>query len=119
MSTLLNPVNRPRDGIKWLLVAHTVAIFLFVTVFTIINLDLLSISYINKRESQSFMVPPGPLGYQYLSYSTATGIVSTIMFLLNNLLVDGLLVRFVFNPLTQMFNVGCSSSYIDVTLCTP
>ena len=105
MNTLLNPVNRARDGIKWLLVAHTVAIFLFVTVFTTINLDILSISYIDKRKIHGIIEPPGPLGFLYLTYSTVTGIVSTVMFLLNNLLVDGLLVRFVFNLLTRMPNM--------------
>jgi ABC-type Fe3+ transport system permease subunit len=92
MNALLNPVNRAR-GIKWLLVAHTVAIFLFVTVFTVVNLDILSLSYIDNREAHGDTVVPGPLGYQSLTYSMAVGIISTLMFLLNNLLVDGLLVR--------------------------
>lgn len=97
MSALLNPVIRTR-GIKWLLVAHTVAIFLFVTAFTAINLNGLSISYIDNRASPGGgELPPGPLGYQYITYSMTSGSVSTLMFLLNNLLADGLLVCFVFD----------------------
>ena len=93
MSALLSPVNPTKGGIKWLLVAHTVAIFLFVTVFTAINLDFLSISYIDNREANDSGIEfPGPLGYQYTSYSTPSGIVSTVMFLLNNWFADGLLV---------------------------
>ena len=37
MSILLDPVNRARGDIKRLLVTHTVAIFMFLTVFTAIN----------------------------------------------------------------------------------
>lgn len=95
MSALLNPVNPTREGIKWLLVVHTVAISLFVTVFTAINLDILSGSYIDNRDVRGYVDTPGPLGYQAFTFSTPIGIVSTVTFLLNNLLVDGLLVRFV------------------------
>ena len=94
---LLDPLNPTRGGIKWLLVAHTVAIFLFATVFTAIGLDILSDSYIDNREASSATETPGPLGYLQSAYSTPIGIVSTVMFLLNNLLVDGLLVCFVFD----------------------
>jgi len=68
--------------------------FLFVTVFTAINLDVLSISYIDNRETQTHDAtnPPGPLGYQYLTYSEAISFVSTAMFFLNNWLADGLLL---------------------------
>ena len=119
MSTLLDPVNRTKGGIKWLLMAHTVAIFLFVTIFTAINLHLLSISYIDYRDIQGNIEAPGPLGYLQITYSTPTGIISTIMFLLNNLLVDGLLVRFVFNQLTRPSNVDFAFSSIVAILCTP
>ena len=119
MNALLNPVNRTRGGIKWLLVAHTVAIFVFVTVFTAMNIDILSISYIDNREIRDVTEPPGPLGYQYLTYSTPIGIVSTVMFLLNNLLVDGLLVCFSLNSVVQASNVVSSSSSIVATLCMP
>ena len=94
MNALLTPVNRTVGGIKWMFVIHTVAIFIFATVFTAVNLDMLSISYIDNRDARGITEPPGPLGYQYFTYSTPIGIVSTLMFLLNNLLVDGLLVRF-------------------------
>lgn len=106
MSALLDPANRTSGGIKWLLMAHTVAIFLFVTVFTAINLDIMSISYVDNRGAYGLSEPSGPLSYQHLSYSTPIGIISTCMFLLNNWLVDGLLVRFVFNSAARMSNVG-------------
>lgn len=118
MSALLNPFNRTSGGIKWLLVTHTVAIFLFVTVFTGINLNILSISYIDNRKFRGTTEPPGPAGFQYITYSTTISVVSTCMFLLNNLLVDGLLVRFAFESVTRLSNVGRSSSSTVATLCT-
>ena len=84
-----------------MLVAHTIVIFLSVTVFTAINFEILSISYIDNREAHVTAEPPGPLGYQFLTYSTPIGVVSTVMFLLNNLLVDGLLVRLSFNLMPE------------------
>lgn len=94
MGALLNPANHIRGGIKWGLVAHSVAMFAFVTVFTALNLDLQSISYIDNRDypGDSFMFPPGPLGYQFLVYSKPISLVPTIMFHLNTCLVDGLLL---------------------------
>lgn len=115
MSALLDPVNRTRGSIKWLLIVHTVAIFLFVTVFTVINLNVLSVSYVDNRETHGGPEPPGPLGYQYSTYSTISGVVSTIMFLLNNLLADGLLVCFVINSAGRVSDVVCSSSSIVAT----
>lgn len=94
MNASLSPVNRTRGGVKWLLMAHTVVIFLFLTVFTAINLKILSISYIDNREIRGASEVPGPLGYQWNTYSTPSGIVSTFMFLLNNWLADGLLVNY-------------------------
>jgi hypothetical protein len=50
MAALFNPANRRREGIKWGLVSYTVVMFSFVTVFTAMNLNIQSISYIDNRE---------------------------------------------------------------------
>lgn len=94
MSAFFNPANRPKGGIKWPLVAHTTVMFSFVTVYVGTSLHLQSISYIDNRAFPGVdgLVPPGPLGYQLLIYSTAINIVPNVMVLLNNWLADGLLV---------------------------
>ena len=120
MGALFNPINHTGGGIKRLLVVHTVAMFLFVTIYTALNLDMLFISYVGNREFTGITgFPPGPLGYEYLSYHETIGIVSTVMFLLNNWLADGLLVYPMSNPIAQVSNVGCYSSSIVATLYMP
>jgi hypothetical protein len=103
IGALINPVNRTSGGIKWLLVIHTVAMFLFVTVFTALNLDISSTAFVDNRAFSGINgSTPGPIGYQYLSYSQPTGIISTVMFLLNNWLADGLLVSLAHDSITQV-----------------
>ena len=93
MGVLLSPAYRARKGVRWGLVAYTAVSFSFVTIFTALNLDVQSISYIDNREFPgSDTLPPGPLGYQYLIYSKSISVVANLMFLLNNWLADGLLV---------------------------
>lgn len=94
MSAFFNPSNRPKGGIKWPLVAHTLVMFSFVTVYVATSLDLQSISYIDNREFPGVdgLIPPGPLGYQLFIYSKAINVVPNLMVLLNNWLADGLLV---------------------------
>ena len=93
MGALFNPANRTKGGIRWGLVAHTVAMFSFVTISTALNLDIQSFSYIDNREFPgNGGIPPGPLGYQFLIYSKAISVVPSIMFILNQWLADGLLV---------------------------
>ena len=96
IGSLLNPVNRTRGGIKWGLVALIAAMFAFVTIATAINLDLLSVCYVDNEAFPGIdgVVFPGPLGYQVLIYSKAISIVPSILFLLNTWLADGLLVGF-------------------------
>ena len=94
MGALFDPVNRASGSIRQLLVAHTIAMFLFVTIYTAANLNILSVSYIDNRGFPGInKLPTGPLGYQFLAYTKATGVISTGMFLLNNWLADGLLVH--------------------------
>ena len=97
MDALFDPVNRAKGGTKWPLVAHTAAMFSFVTVYIATSLDLQSISYIDNREFPGIdgLVPPGPLGYQLSIYYKAINLVPNLMVLLNNWLADGLLVSFI------------------------
>ena len=93
MKVLLSSAYRTGRGPRWGLVAYTATSFSIVTIFTAINSDLQSISYIDNREYPgSDVLPPGPLGYQYLIYSAPISIAANMMFLLNNWLADGLLV---------------------------
>lgn len=92
MGALLNPVERTR-GFKWPFVVHTVAMFSFVTIYTAVNLNIHSTSYIDNRGFPgNEELPPGPLGYLFFSYSKRINIIPTLMFLFNNWLADGILV---------------------------
>lgn len=94
MTALLGSASRRRGDIKWLLVIHTVAMFLFVTVYTAITLNTLSVSYVDNREFPGVIgaLPPGPLGYQFLVFTKTASVIATATFVLNNWLADGLLV---------------------------
>lgn len=95
MNALLHPVDRTMGGIKWPLAVHTMAMFLFVTVDTALNLGILSISYIDNRKFPgSDRLPPGPAAYQFFIYSDAISVVPNFMFILNTWLADGLLVSY-------------------------
>jgi hypothetical protein len=120
MGALLNPVNRAKGGIKWSFVAHTTAMFSFVTIFTVTTLDIRSISYIDNRDfpGEDGVFPPGPVGYLFLTYSNAISITPKVMFLLNNSLADGLLVSYMSNPTAQVFNLNCYSSSTVATFYT-
>lgn len=117
MSALFDPVNRTTGGTRWGLVSYTVAMFSFVTVYTAINLDILSVSYIDNREFPAGVdgvLPPGPFGYQALIYSRAMDTISNVMFLLNNWLADGLLVGSLLEPCAQVSNAGRPSCTVVV-----
>jgi len=102
MTALLNPVHR-REGIKWGIIFYTMAMFLFVTVYTAMNLHIQSISFIDNRRDIPEHLVSGPLYYQSGIHRTALGLIPNVMFNLNNWLADGLLV----------------SSLFDVTLTRP
>ena len=121
MRALFDPANRRRQGgIKWGLVGYTLAMFSFVTIFTAMNLDIQSISFIDNREFPGVgdVFPPGPLGYQLFIYSKPITVVPNLMFLLNNWMADGLLVRFSATLPDEVLNVADASSSIVVTLTT-
>ena len=107
MGTLLGSDGRAGRGIRWGLVAHTAAMFSFVTIFTGTNMNLLSVSYIDNRAFPgNEMVPPGPFGYQFLVFSEPINLTPYIMFFLNTWLADGLLVSFAPTSVARLFNVG-------------
>ena len=99
MTALFNPVNRRREGIRWGLVSYTMVMFLFGTVLTGMGLDVASVSLIDNREFPGVIgvLPPGPLGYQWLIRPTALSIIPNLMFFLNNWLAEGLLVSPLFD----------------------
>ena len=117
MSALLNTVNRRNGGINWGLVAHTVAMFSLMTVNGSVSLAVQPISYIDNRGYPGDRaVPPGPLGYQTGPLdSSPTSAVSTVMFLLNMWLADGLLVSSVGVPAVRVSDTS-RSSFIAVML---
>lgn len=93
MCALLDPGDRTRRGMKWALVAHTVAMFLLLTIPVVIGLNNFPTCYINYREFPGIDgIPPGPFGYGYIVGSNAISLVQVSMFSLNQWLADGLLV---------------------------
>ena len=110
VATLLDPANRSKEGIKrWGLIAYTVVMFSFVTVYTAMSSDILSISFIDNRQFPGVgdTLPPGPIGYEYSIYSKAISLIPNIMFLFNNWLADGLLASFFYKSFTQGSNISC------------
>ena len=114
MAALFNPVNRKREGIKWGLVSYTAAMFSFVTIFTVMYENNLSMSHIDNREFPGVhgVLPPGPFGYQLSLYPTVLNIVPNLMFLLNNWLADGLLVG-------RLFGAGFTRPGFDRSASPP
>ena len=86
------------SDVRWGLVAHTVLMFSFATVYTATNLQVASVSSIDEREfSGNDVAFPGPLGYQLFINSNAITIAPDVLILMNGWLADGLLVRLHFN----------------------
>ena len=115
MATLLSPAYPIKTGIRWALMAHTVALFFFSTIPLGIHFNNVSIEYINGREfpgNDTFL--PGPIGYGAIFDLQASNPISNAMFPLNQWLADGLLVSSILDLVASVCNVGCSSSYIDV-----
>jgi len=95
MVALLNPAYRREEGVKWWLVFYTLAMFLFVTVYTTMNLHIQSMSFIDNRKEPDYSRFSGPMFYQMVVHKTDFGLVPNVVFNLNNWLADSLLV----NPL--------------------
>ena len=95
MGALLNPVNRTSRGVKWILVVHTVVMFLVATISLATGLQIECQNYINGRNFpgiKGFPVPVGPLGYQYLPQFLAIVGTSNVTSQMNQWLADALLV---------------------------
>ena len=117
---LLDPVNRTRGGIRWPYVAHATTMFLLVTIHTGMSLHLHSISFIDNRDFPGVdkSTLTGPIGYQALSQADPIRVVPDVVFLLNNLLADGLLVSSASNSVTLVFNVSRTPSSIVAVFFT-
>ena len=93
MTSLLDPERRPKGGIRWGLVAHTMVLFSVATAFALSNLNLQSVSYVDNREfpdmGDGF---PGPFNWQFFVYNKPIVFFPSIMFIINTWLTDGLLV---------------------------
>ena len=107
MGALLSPTNRIGGVAKWGLVAHTGAMFTFLTVLIATSSDVQSISFIDNRAFPGADGAPwaGPLAYELFIYSKAINVAPIIMFLLNNWLADGLLASHLFNPVAQVSDI--------------
>jgi hypothetical protein len=96
MAALLGPVNRVRGGIKWSFVAHTLVMFSIVSISTVLDLDVQSISYIDNRKFPGFDdgLPRGPVGYQLFIWLEPISQLNNLPLFVNGLFADGLLVSF-------------------------
>ena len=86
MTALFNPVYRKGEPIKpWWLVCYTVVWFSLATVLMGVNIDLLSIAYIDNREFPGFdgNLPPGPYGYQLFTTLGVLNVTTNVMFVLS------------------------------------
>ena len=120
IGALLHPVHCAREGVRWGLVAYTVLVFSFVTVFAAMSLDLQSVSYIDNREFPGTdALPSGPYGYEGTVYAKAINLVPNLMFLLNNWLADGVLVSSASDSVTWVPDISYPSSFTVVVLFTP
>ena len=100
MGVLLSPVNPIQRGIKWALVAHTVAMFAFLTITDAIFLHDESTCYIDRRKFPGSNVSlPGPISCWGTPVTTT---VYYVMFPLNQWLADGLLVGLVLNSVAAV-----------------
>ena len=98
IGVLLSPANPMKRGIKWALVAHTVAMLSFLTIPIGINLSRQPTCYIDYREfSGDDEAPPGPIGWDAILSTKPINTIFNVMFPLNQWLADGLLVSPVSN----------------------
>ena len=107
MAAFFNPIHRRGEPIKWGVVFYTVVMFSLVTVGTVTNLDILSISYIDHRGFPGVegSIHPGPFGYQVFISSEAINMIPSAVLTLSNWLADGLLVNPVFDTAFTYSNI--------------
>ena len=118
---MIYPANNIGKGVKWGLVAHTVALFLFLTIPIAINRYLTSAGYIDGRNFPGTDdTPPGPFGYGYtFAPNVPIMVIHNVMFPLNQWLTDGLLVSTVPSEIARAPYVVHSSSYTVAISSTP
>ena len=114
IGALINPINTVGKGVRWWLVAHTVALFLFSTAGFTMNRYIVSTEYIDNRDFPGTNgMPPGPIGYENTRFNIGPfEDVYTVMFPLNQWLADGLLVSSILKSAAWVSYVVHSSSYI-------
>ena len=88
VATLFKHIHVGRESVNWGLISYTVVMFSFVTVYTALNLNLQSTSFIDNRE-----FPGGPTTYQINAQVGVPGIPPNVFFISNYWLADGFLVR--------------------------
>ena len=118
MGAFLDPVNKIRRSVKWALVVHTVALFLFLTLPVAADIWIPSTEFVDHRNfpgtgGQS-LGPTGPIGYDQVIGETAINPALNVMFPLNQWLSDALLVRFLLNSVAWVLTMVCFSSSIVV-----
>ena len=112
MGTFFDSVSRGMRAVKWGLVVHTAVVFILVTISGGIYINYQLISYIGERgfPGADGVVPPGPLGYGFLTNYDGIEFVPALLFLLIQSLVDGFLVSPMSCLLGEMLITDCSSA---------
>ena len=106
--------------IKWGLVAHTVAMFSFITIPATTNLSLQSVSYVDNRGFHDGGVfPPGPLGYQDITELEPHRAYYRGMFPPNRWLADGFMGGSISQTVAWVFDVYRFPSSTVVMLSIP
>jgi hypothetical protein len=120
MVSLLDPASSMKPGIKWGLVAHTVTMFVVLTMSVVINLGSVPPSWIDYRyypgNDETF---PGPVGYQVITWDGAINVVARVLLPFGQFLVDGLLVGPATRPAIQRSNSILTPSCTVATLSMP
>ena len=100
MAGLFDPVHRRGEPVKWGLVSYTVVMFSIITVITVMNFVIQSISYVDNRKFPGVedLVPAGPYGYLCSVLPFTLNPVPDSMSVVNGWLADGLLVSSLFDP---------------------
>ena len=105
----------------WGLAAHTVVMFLCLTISVVMELSQLSKFHIDERRSGALTLTNMGI---FAPWGTPTGdnghvtqyVLSSLMFPLNQWLADGLLVNHVSNPTSALSNLYHTSSCIVAML---
>jgi len=100
MASLLDPVKRKWEGVKWGLIFYTMVMFSCATIVIGTANNIASVSFIDNRGFPGVegVSPPGPLGYQRTICSGVAGIAPIFVSSLSYWLADGLLVGHFFGP---------------------